>query len=144
MHRRSFLILAGSLIAAGPARSQSLPAATLHKNPNCGCCDVYAAHLKENGFSVALQNTTDLPSVRQAAGVPEELAGCHTMYVGDYIVEGLVPAEVVVRMLTEKPAIKGIALPGMPIGVPGMPGSRSEQLDVFAFGEGLRTVYARV
>lgn len=144
MYRRTFLVLATSLLALGQTRAQSPIAATLHKNPNCGCCDVYAAHLEENGFSVTLEDTTDLPSVRKAAGVPEELAGCHTMYVGDYIVEGLVPAEIVTRMLTEQPPIRGIALPGMPTGVPGMPGPKSGLLDVYAFGDGRPAVYAQV
>lgn len=144
MHRRTFLVLATSAIAITAARGQSATPATLHKNPNCGCCDVYAAYLEENGFSVALVNTTDLPSVSRAAGVPELLAGCHTMFVGEYVVEGLVPAEIVKRMLAEKPAIKGIALPGMPNGVPGMPGTKLGPLDVYAFGMGEPTVYAQI
>lgn len=142
MHRRTFLILATSAAAMTTARGQSIISATLHKNPNCGCCDVYAAHLEENGFSVTLENTTDLPSVSRAAGVPEQLAGCHTMFVGDYVVEGLVPADIVTRMLVEKPAIKGIALPGMPIGAPGMPGPKAGPLTVYAFGAGEPVVYA--
>lgn len=142
MHRRSFLVLATSLVAATAVRGQSTIPATLHKNPNCGCCDVYAGHLKENGFSVTLENTTDLPSVSRAAGVPEQLAGCHTMFVGDYVVEGLVPADIVMRLLTEKPAIKGIALPGMPTGAPGMPGAKARPLVVYAFGDGEPVVYA--
>lgn len=144
MYRRSFIILAASLAATGALQAQSRIAATLHRNPNCGCCDVYATHLEESGFSVTLESTTGLPAVRAAAGVPEELAGCHTMFVGDYVVEGLVPAEVVLRMLKEQPAIRGVALPGMPLGVPGMPGPRSERLDVYAFGDGDTTVYAQV
>lgn len=142
MLRRSFLVLATSFAAVPAAFGQSPIAATLHKNPNCGCCDVYAAHLEGNGFSVALQDTTDLPAVRQAAGVPDRLAGCHTMLVGDYIVEGLVPADIVKRMLAEKPAIKGIALPGMPVGAPGMPGTKTGRLIVYAFGMGEPVEYA--
>lgn len=142
MHRRTFLVLATSVVAVTAARGQSAIPATLHKNPNCGCCDVYAAHLEENGFTVAIENTTDLPSVSRAAGVPEQLAGCHTMFVGNYVVEGLVPADIVLRMLAEKPGIKGIALPGMPVGAPGMPGSKTGPLIVYAFGAGEPTVYA--
>lgn len=142
MHRRSFLVFATSAFAMTAVRGQSPIAATLHKNPNCGCCDLYAVHLEENGFSVTLENTTDLPSVRSGAGVPAQLAGCHTMFVGDYVVEGLVPAEIVARMLAEKPAIKGISLPGMPIGAPGMPGAKTGPLTVYAFGAGEPTVYA--
>jgi hypothetical protein len=142
MQRRTFLVLAASAVAIPAARGQSAIVATLHKNPNCGCCDVYAGHLEENGFSVALVNTTDLPSVSRAAGVPEHLAGCHTMFVGEYVVEGLVPADIVKRMLAEKPYIKGIALPGMPSGAPGMPGAKAGPLIVYAFGAGEPTVYA--
>lgn len=144
MLRRSFLALATAFVAAPMALGQSSISATLHKNPNCGCCDVYAGHLEENGFTVALQNTTDLPAVWRAAGVPDQLAGCHTMLVGDYVVEGLVPADIVKRMLTERPAIKGISLPGMPIGAPGMPGTKSGPLLVYAFGTGEPVVYAEV
>ncbi len=142
MLRRSFLALATSFAVVPVVRGQSAVSATLHKNPNCGCCDTYAAHLEENGFAVTLQNTVDLPAVRQTAGVPEELAGCHTMFVDSYIVEGLVPAEIVKRMLAERPAIKGIALPGMPVGAPGMPGTKARPLLVYTFGAGEPTVYA--
>lgn len=107
-----------------------------------GACDVYAAHLEENGFSVILENTTDLRSISLAAGVPEQLAGCHTMFVGEYVVEGLVPANIVKRMLAEKPAIKGVALPGMPSGAPGMPGPKAGPLTVYAFGAGEPMIYA--
>ena len=142
MHRRIFLVLATSAVATTVARGQSTIPATLHKNPNCGCCDVYAAHLEENGFSVILENTTDLRSISLAAGVPEQLAGCHTMFVGEYVVEGLVPADIVKRMLAEKPAIKGVALPGMPSGAPGMPGPKAGPLTVYAFGAGEPMIYA--
>lgn len=142
MYRRTFLAFAASALAATAAGAAPPIAATLHKNPNCGCCDVYAAHLEENGFDVTLVNTTDLSSVSRDAGVPTELAGCHTMFVGGYVVEGLVPADIVARLLSERPEIKGIALPGMPTGAPGMPGPKASPLTVYAFGDGDPVVYA--
>ncbi|TAM53917.1 MAG: DUF411 domain-containing protein [Paraburkholderia sp.] len=104
---------------------------TLYKNPNCGCCDAWASDLAANGFTVKTVNTEDLASVAQRYGVPENLEGCHTAIVGGYVVEGLVPAKYVKNLLQQRPAIKGIALPGMPTGAPGMPGERSGPLKIY-------------
>ena len=142
MHRRRFLILTAAASVLQPARGDEPIAATLHKNPNCGCCDGYARHLESNGFKVEIVETNDLAGVKQQAGVPTELGGCHTMFVADYVFDGLVPADIVLRFLKEKPVARGLALPGMPIGAPGMDGAKSEALTVFQFGNGEPTAYA--
>ena len=103
----------------------------LYKNPSCFCCDLYAKHLEENGFKVELINTTDMASIKQKYGIPAKLEGCHTAIVEGYVVEGLVPAKFVQQMLKEHRAIKGVSLPGMPVGAPGMPGAKPKPLNVY-------------
>lgn len=135
-----FAVTAG--LAASIAHAAAPIEATLYKNPQCGCCDEYAKHLEANGFKVTMENTADLSQIKKLAGVPEQLAGCHTMRVGNYVVEGLVPLDTLNRLLTEKPDIRGIALPGMPTGVPGMPGPKPEPLNVYVISDGTPEVYA--
>ncbi|MFM0415904.1 DUF411 domain-containing protein [Paraburkholderia aromaticivorans] len=103
----------------------------LYKNPNCYCCDLYARYLEESGLKVEMVDTTDMASIKQKYSVPEKLEGCHTAVVEGYVVEGLVPAQFVQKMFKEHLAIRGIALPGMPVGTPGMPGAKPSPLDVY-------------
>ncbi len=124
------LLMVVTLGLALPALAAGVPV-KLYKNPNCGCCDGWAKHLEENGFQVETINTEDMVSINQKYGVPENLEGCHTAIVGGYAVEGLVPATYVQRLLKEHPMVKGIALPGMPTGAPGMPGAKSGPLNVY-------------
>lgn len=111
----------------------------LIKNPSCYCCDLYAKHLEQNGFKVELVNTTDMEGVKQKYAIPEKLEGCHTALVDGYIVEGLVPARFVQQMLKERPTIKGISVPGMPVGAPGMDGAKSKPLNVYRIQAGPAT-----
>ncbi|TAL55701.1 DUF411 domain-containing protein [Pandoraea sp.] len=113
-----------------PALAAGIPV-TLFKNPNCTCCNAWAKHLEANGFKVQIVNTTDLASISRKYGVPENLEGCHTALVDGYVVEGLVPVRYIKRLLKEHPLVKGIALPGMPLGVPGMPGTKSGPLNIY-------------
>lgn len=106
--------------------------ATLYKNPQCTCCEGYAQYLEKNGFQVDVKPTNDLAEISRTAGVPEALEGCHTMFVGGYVVDGHVPIEVIRRLLAEKPAIAGITLPGMPSGSPGMDGPKTGTWIVYA------------
>lgn len=106
--------------------------AVLYKNPQCTCCEGYAAYLKQNGFDVEVKPTNDLAQISHDAGVPEDLEGCHTMFVGGYVVDGHVPVTVVKKLLTERPAIAGITLPGMPMGSPGMGGEKQGPFTVYA------------
>lgn len=107
--------------------------AVLYKNPQCSCCEAYASYLGENGFKVAVKSVSNLSQISADAGVPADLQGCHTMLVEGYAVDGLVPVDVVRKLLSEKPAIAGITLPGMPMGAPGMGGEKSESWTIFAF-----------
>lgn len=128
----------------GFARAVSSPAIFAYRNPGCGCCEKWAEQLKAAGFDVSMQDDPDLSARRATAGVPDDLAGCHTALMGDYVIEGHVPLADIQRLLTEKPLIKGIAVPGMPTGSPGMEmGERRDAYDVVAFAaDGTRTIFA--
>jgi hypothetical protein len=104
---------------------------TLYRNPNCGCCNLWADYMKGQGFEVVRVDTYDMASIKKKYGVPARLEGCHTAVAGPYVFEGLLPAEHIRRVLKETRPIKGIALPGMPTGVPGMPGRKAGPLDVY-------------
>lgn len=110
--------------------------ATLYKNPNCGCCDEYADYLEQNGFEVEVIDTYDLVQMKEQHKVSENMYGCHTMLVGPYVFEGLIPMESVRKVLDERPFIKGLSLPGMPMGAPGMPGPKDGPLEVYTLGFG--------
>ena len=116
--------------------------ATLYKNPQCDCCEEYAKLLQQGGLQVELVDTFDLPSVKREHGVPAALEGCHTTIVGGYVIEGLVPVDIVQRLLREKPAIKGISLPGMPAGSPGMMGEKTAPFTVYEISDEPNKVYA--
>ena len=107
--------------------------AVLYKNPQCTCCEIYAAYLKQNGFAVELKPTNDLAQVSAKAGVPADLEGCHTMFIDGYAFDGLVPVDIVKKVLSERPAIAGVTLAGMPTGAPGMPGKKAAPFKIYAF-----------
>lgn len=114
------------------AHAEERPNALLYKSPQCGCCENYAAYLRRNGFDVTVKPTHDLASISRKAGVPVDLAGCHTMFVDGYVVDGHVPVDVVRRLLSERPPIAGISLPGMPAGSPGMFGTKTGPFVIYA------------
>ena len=133
MNRRNFCLTAVAFAGALPMPTTAEPIrATLFKNPQCGCCEGYATYLGENGFEVDVKPTNDLTQISSNAGVPEEFQGCHTMFVNGYVVDGHVPVNVVRRLLSERPAIAGITLPGMPEGSPGMTGRKVEPFTIYA------------
>jgi hypothetical protein len=140
------LFLLAALVPASGAWAQELTKATVYKDPNCGCCHNYVSHLRENGFDVEVVDTADLTSIKQSHGVPEDLAGCHSTLVEGYVVEGHVPIAIVKRLLQEKPAIRGISLPGMPLGSPGMDGDKEGPFVVYEItaneNPGDRKIYA--
>lgn len=113
-----------------PALAAGIPV-NLYKNPNCGCCDVYAEHLKSNGFEVKMINTNDMKSIKSKYGVPEKLEGCHTATIHGYVFEGLIPATDIKKVLAERPPVKGLSVPGMPVGAPGMPGDKKGPIHVY-------------
>jgi hypothetical protein len=118
----------------------------VYKTPTCGCCAMWVEHMRQNGFQPEVHDVSAsaVRAVSQAAGLKDEGTSCHTAKVGNYIVEGHVPASDVQRMLKEKPAIAGIAAPGMPVGSPGMEvGGRTPRYDVIAFNkDGTSKVFA--
>ena len=140
---RFFALAALTAALAWPAMAAENLQATMYKNPQCGCCEGHADHLRENGFEVTEIPTHELMSVKRQHGVPPQLAGCHTIVIGNYVVEGHVPANIIRRLLAEKPAIKGISLPGMPTGSPGMPGPKSEPFVYYEVGPHPARVFAR-
>lgn len=144
-------ILAGGVVAAvGAAGWLLIPAATadadvvVFKSPSCGCCGGWVDHMRANGFTVAVKERDDLTPVKARLGVPEPLQSCHTAEVGGYVVEGHVPAADIRRLLTERLRARGLAVPGMPAGSPGMEdGGRREAYRVILFGDDGHSVYAR-
>jgi hypothetical protein len=139
MTRRKFattlLATAASIPAILTARGLSAAApvpVTLYKNPSCTCCEGYAQYLGQNGFKVEVRPTNDLAEISRKAGIPEDLEGCHTSFIGNYVVDGHVPVGSIRKLLDEKPAIVGITLPGMPAGSPGMFGEKTGPLTVYA------------
>jgi hypothetical protein len=128
----------GTILAVSPAAAEETKTATMYKPLQCGCCDEYAKYLEENGFKVTVESVPDrqLETVKHMAEVPESLYGCHTLAVDGYVVEGLVPIDTISKLLTEKPKIRGISLPGMPVGAPGMPGRKNAPLIVYEISQG--------
>lgn len=125
--------------ATAPTKAEVI---TVFRDPNCGCCSLWAERARKAGYDVRMADRPDMASIKQSYGVPTELASCHTSVVGDYVVEGHVPVEDFERLLRERPTnTKGIAVAGMPTGSPGMesPDGTKEPFDVVAFGADGRT-----
>jgi hypothetical protein len=122
-----------------------LPVVDVYKTPTCGCCSKWVDHLREKGFEVRTTDMRDLTDFKASHGVPRQLESCHTALVAGYVVEGHVPSADVQRLVKERPEIAGLAVPGMPIGSPGMevPGTAAQSYDVIAFrNDGSRRVFA--
>ncbi len=146
MRRRLFnaLPLAAILPTAWGTAAQAKGTITAYRNPGCGCCEIWAEQLKAAGFDMTMQDDPDLAARRTAAGVPTDLEGCHTAMLGDYVIEGHVPLAEIEKLISEKPAIRGIAVPGMPTGSPGMEmGESRDAYEVIAFAaDGTRSIFA--
>lgn len=134
------------MLAAGVLLTSAAPASagemTLYKNPQCGCCDGHAAILEQQGYRVKVVTTDALATVKTMAGVPPQLESCHTILVDGYVVEGHVPVSAIKKLLTERPAVRGIALAGMPQGSPGMSGEKTAPFVIESFGGGKTAVFA--
>lgn len=116
----------------------------IYPNPGCMCCAKWADHLEDNGFTVRLATDRHPADVKEEYGIEPDLHSCHTAIIGDYVIEGHVPAEAIKKLLAETPEATGLAVPDMPMGSPGMEGAYSDPYDVILFdGEGNQTVYAR-
>lgn len=153
--RRAFLrttaLTLGGVLFARPVLAEAAtesPAAPVpiivYKDPNCGCCEQWVAHVKQAGFAVTVRDTSDMAMVKASMGVPDALGSCHTARVGSYTIEGHVPADLIKKLLAEKPVARGLAVPGMPIGSPGMEqGGQKDRYDVLLFDKAGKTkVYA--
>ena len=137
---------AGGFAFMGQSGSaDSVASIRVYKSPTCGCCTKWVEHLEEAGFDVTVEDVNDVGAVKTSLGVPGDLGSCHTATVGDYVIEGHVPAENIKELLAESPDVAGLAVPGMPIGSPGMEGANPQAYDVLAFDEaGNRGVFARI
>ena len=116
--------------------------ATVYKTQSCGCCKGYVEFLEKHGVTVEAIDTIKLVQIKMDRGVPAPAMNCHTTLIDGYVVEGHVPLRALEQLLTERPDIDGVALPGMPVGTPGMPGQKKAAFDVFALDDGGFEPYA--
>ena len=124
--------------------SEAKASIQLYKNPQCTCCEAYASYLHNHGYAVTTTPTHNLSLIRREHGVPGKLAGCHTTIVAGYVVEGHVPVAALDKLLAERPKIKGISLPGMPDGSPGMTGAKREPFTIYEISAGPEDEPAKV
>ncbi len=139
--------LLASLLLSLAACSSAVQAATytMFRDPTCGCCENWAEHVREGMMAeIVVTDSPDMAGVKDTHGVPADLRSCHTMIVEGYVIEGHVPAADIARLLAERPeGVAGLAVPGMPIGSPGMEmGNRTQPYQVIAFGDAGRTVFS--
>ena len=142
--RRDFVVSLGLLALVRPVLPAADRAMTVYKDPNCGCCAEWVKHVQKAGFVATVRDMTDMVTVKRNLGVPEALESCHTARIGRYTIEGHVPADLIIRLVDEKSASRGLAVPGMPVGSPGMEmGAKKDKYDVLAFDAAGKTrVYA--
>lgn len=124
---------AAALPAVAPA-GETLPPIHVYKSPSCGCCGAWVEIVRRAGFTVTVTETDDLDPIKQQAGIADELMSCHTAVVDGYVVEGHVPVPALRKLITERPKVRGIAVPGMPDGSPGMGYDPNARYDVVTFG----------
>ena len=144
---RRYLLAATISLLTPPstnAWAASYPPIKAYRNPGCGCCEKWAAQLKQAGFDITMADDPNLDARRTAAGVPADIAGCHTAFMGDFIIEGHVPVEDIKRFLAEKQNARGLAVPGMPAESHGMEnGGPPDAFTVFLFkSDGSKIAYA--
>ena len=135
---------AGSEQPVSQNSGQALPTVEVYKSPQCGCCKFWAEHLQKNGFTVILHDVNDIPATRKKLGMPNQYGSCHTAKVGQYLVEGHVPAADIKKLLEKKPKAIGLAVPAMPPGSPGMESDNPVPYDTLLVGkDGKAKVFAR-
>lgn len=133
----AILALAGLLALAVPTQADEEKTMTVYKSPWCGCCEVWTEAVEAAGYRVVVEDLEDLSSIKQQAGIPDDMQACHTAVIGNdrkYIIEGHVPLEAIDKMMTERPDIRGIAVPGMPEGSLGMGYDPSAEYTVYSLG----------
>jgi hypothetical protein len=138
---------ASSLIATTrtPLAAETLPKMVVTKDPNCGCCTGWVKHVRAAGFDVDVVESSEINQLKTRLGVPQDLASCHSAEIGGYVIEGHVPPAVIKRLLAERPNARGLAVPGMPVGSPGMEveGMDPDTYEVVLFGPSGQRTYAR-
>ena len=146
MIRRTFLLTGAAATIALPAMADTAPAIKVVKSPTCGCCTAWVDHVRQAGFQVEVQDVEQdaLYALKDRLQIAPELAGCHTAVVGDYFIEGHVPAEDIAWLLAEQPAARGLTVPGMPMSSPGMGGpGAGDTFDTLLVGpDGATSVFA--
>ncbi|WP_151638759.1 DUF411 domain-containing protein [Noviherbaspirillum aerium] len=130
------------MLSVNLAATAANPIVEVYKSESCGCCSEWVKHLEANGFTVKAQNVANPSDYREKFGMPNELGSCHTGLIQGYALEGHVPANEIKRLIAEKPKAKGLAVPAMPLGSPGMEGPRKDPYDVLLVkGDGKYSVY---
>lgn len=132
---QAFALSAALVLWAAVAIAAEPSEIDVYRTPTCGCCSKWVKHLEDHGFSVVDHVVPDLSAMKAENGIKPELASCHTAFVGGYVIEGHVPADDITRLLETKPALSGLAVPGMPIGSPGMEGPNPEGYRVLSFDD---------
>jgi hypothetical protein len=140
------LLASIALIARAQSAKPSLPGIVVYKNESCGCCKLWVQHLEKFGFTATVHDLSDLGPIKQRVGVPAGKGSCHTAEVDGYFIEGHVPAQDIARLLRERPKAKGLTVPGMPAGSPGMemPSGEVQPYEVLLVAQdGSTTTFAR-
>lgn len=133
-------LVAALIITLNPIKAADI---IVYKSPSCGCCKDWIKHLEKNGFTVKVHDMEYIAPIKTQLGIPNQLQSCHTAKVGDYFVEGHVPAKDIKRLIQEKPDLAGLTVPGMPMGSPGMEGPRKMPYNVLGLkDDGSTKVYA--
>jgi hypothetical protein len=142
--RRTAVVLLAGLFLPAPLRAASAPI-HVHKDPSCGCCEGWVAHVRQEGFTATVTDTPRLNAVKARLGIPQDLWSCHSAAIEGYVIEGHVPAAAIRRLLSERPQAAGLAVPGMPIGSPGMEveGEAPDEYSVVLYGAFGRRDYVR-
>jgi hypothetical protein len=131
---RALVGIAAAVLGARRLTAEALPPVLVYRNPGCPCCEKWKQLMAAAGFNITMQEDEDLVDRATSLGVPEKLHGCHTGTVGDYVISGHIPPDDIIRLLREKPKIKGLSVPGMPVGSPGMEvGDQKDSYEVVAF-----------
>ena len=133
-----------NFIPAKEIDEKSYITAQVFKSPSCGCCNGYIAALKNNGFEVKSVNIDDLTPIKEKHNIPSSMQSCHTTILGKYFIESHVPIEAVKKLLQDQPDIDGIALPGMPIGTPGMPGLKESPFVIYQVKDGKYSEFMKI
>lgn len=140
-----FVILLGAGIFISIKYVHQEPDVIVYKSPTCSCCAKWISHLHHSGFKVKTVNVKDLSPIKTKHGINPGIASCHTSLIGNYVVEGHVPIQAIQKLLKEQPNIHGIAVPGMPIGSPGMEGPNPQPYNVYSFNlDGSKHIFMSV